>query len=95
MTPVATLTNATATGDVVTGPGCPIRIVNGLPEACLGDLVTGPTVTGAISISTAVTRVVGCRPVANLTAMVSGVNPITGIPMVSALAVCPNVTRIV
>lgn len=95
MTPIATLVNTTATGDVVTGPGAPTNIVNGLPCACLGDLVTGPVVTGAISVSTAVTHIIKGRPAANLTAVVSGVNPITGIPMVSALAACPSVNRIV
>ena len=38
-TPTATLVNATATGDVVTGPGMPTNLVNGLPVACMGDLV--------------------------------------------------------
>lgn len=95
MTPSATLANLTATGDAVTGPGAPTNLVNGLPCACLGDLVAGPVVTGAISISTAVTFLVKGRPAANLTSVVTGVNPITGIPMTSALAVCPNVNRIV
>lgn len=95
MTPIATLVNATATGDVVTGPGSPTNIVNGLPCACIGDVVTGPVVTGAISVTTAVTRIVKGRPVANLTAVVSGVNPITGVPMASALAVCPSINRVV
>lgn len=95
MTPIATLVNTTATGDVVTGPGAPTNIVNGLPCACIGDAVAGPAVTGAITVSTAVTYIVKGRPVANLTSVVSGVNPITGIPMASALAVCPSVNRVV
>lgn len=95
MTPIATLANATATGDVVTGPGCPVNIVNGLPCACIGDLVAGPVVTGAITITTAVTYIIKGRPVANLTAVVTGANPITGIPMTSALTLCPSVNRIV
>lgn len=95
MTPIATLVNATATGDVITGPGTPTNIVNGLPSACLGDLVTGPVVVGAVTVSTAVTRIIKGRPAANLTAVVSGANPITGVPMVSALALCPNVNKLV
>ncbi|MBO8416285.1 MAG: PAAR domain-containing protein [Proteobacteria bacterium] len=95
MTPAATLANLTATGDVVTGPGSPVNLVNGLPCACVGDLVSGPVVTGAITMTTAVNFLIKGRPAANLTAVVTGVNPMTGIPMTSALAVCPNVNRMV
>lgn len=95
MTPIATLVNTTATGDIVTGPGAPTNIINGLPCACLGDAVVGPVVTGAITVTTAVTYIVKGRPVANLTSVVSGVNPITGVPMASALAICPSVNRVV
>ncbi len=95
MTPSATLINMTATGDVVTGPGMPTNLVNGLPAACMGDLVAGPVCVGAISMTTAVNLLTKGRPTANLTSMVTGVNPITGIPVASALAVCPNVNRIV
>ena len=35
------------------------------------------------------------RPTANLYAVVSGVNTITGIPLASTLVVCPNIERIV
>ena len=35
-TPAATILNTTATGDAVTGPGCPLNLVNGLPVACMG-----------------------------------------------------------
>ena len=57
-TPAATILNTTATGDAVTGPGCPLNLVNGLPVACMGDTVAGPVCTGAITVSTAVTRLV-------------------------------------
>lgn len=53
-TPAATILNTTATGDAVTGPGCPLNLVNGLPVACMGDTVAGPVCTGAITVSTAV-----------------------------------------
>ena len=36
MTPAATLTNLTATGDVITAVGSPVNLVNGIPQACLG-----------------------------------------------------------
>lgn len=94
-TPAATLLNLTATGDVITGPGMPTNLVNGLPVACMGDLVAGPVCVGAISMSTAVTHIVKGRPIANITAMVTGVNPITGIPVASTVAVSPNINRIV
>lgn len=94
-TPAATLLNASATGDVVTGPGSPLNLVNGIPMACLGDLVAGPVCVGAISVTTAVTHLVKGRPAACLTSMVAGVNPVTGIPVATALAVCPNINRIV
>lgn len=95
MTPAATLANVTATGDTVTGPGAPTNLVNGLPAACVGDLVAGAAVTGSITASTAATFLIKGRPAANLSAVVTGVNPVTGIPMTTALAVCPNVNRMV
>jgi uncharacterized Zn-binding protein involved in type VI secretion len=42
MTPIATIVNATATGDMIIGPGCPTKIFMGLPAACMGDAVAGP-----------------------------------------------------
>ena len=71
------------------------RICGGLPIACVGDMVTGPVCTGSMAVSTAVTRLMGGRPVANVTTQVVGVNPITGIPVTTAIAVSPNVTRLV
>ena len=40
-TPVATIANMTATGDVITGPGALTTMVKGLPVACIGDAVAG------------------------------------------------------
>ncbi|MGN1280596.1 MAG: hypothetical protein ACI4UM_01645 [Succinivibrio sp.] len=94
-TPSATLVNLTATGDVVTGPGMPTNLVNGLPQACMGDLVAGPVCVGAITATTAINYLTKGRPAANLSSVVTGVNPITGIPVATALAVCPNVNKIV
>ena len=95
MMPTATLTNTSATGDIITAVGMPNRLCGGLPIACVGDLVTGPVCTGSMSISTAVTRLMGGRPIANVTTQVVGVNPITGIPVTTAIAVSPNVTRLI
>ncbi len=95
MTPVATLTNLTATGDVITAVGSPTRLCKGIPQACVGDMVTGPMCTGTLSVSTATTRIMMGRPEANISTMVTGVNPITGIPMTTTIAVSPNVDRLV
>ena len=95
MMPTATLTNASATGDIITAVGMPNRLCGGLPVACVGDMVTGPVCTGSMAISTAVTRLMGGRPIANVTTQVVGVNPITGIPVTTAIAVSPNVTRLI
>ena len=95
MMPTATLTNASATGDVITAVGMLNRLCGGLPVSCVGDMVTGPVCTGSMAISTAVTRLMGGRPIANVTTQVVGVNPITGIPVTTAIAVSPNVTRLI
>lgn len=94
-TPAATIANLTAMGDVVIGPGDPTNLVNGLPAACIGDAVSGPVISGVVTASTALNILMKGRPAANLTAVVSGVNTITGIPLVSSLVVCPNIDRIV
>ncbi len=95
MMPTATLTNATATADVVVAVGMPNRLCNGIPIACIGDMVTGAVVTGTLAVSTAVTRVMAGRPIGNITSQVVGVNPITGIPVTTAIALSPNVTRLI
>lgn len=89
-TPSATLVNLTATGDVVTGPGTPTNLVNDLPQACMGDLVTG-----AVTVTTAVNMLTKGRPCTNLGSVVTGVNPLTRIPVATALAVCPNINKLV
>ena len=94
-TPAATIVNVTATGDVVVGPGVPTNLVNGLPEACMGDAVAGAACVGVISATTAVTHLVKGRPAACLTSMVTGVNPVTGVPMATSVVVVPNINRIV
>ncbi len=95
MTPAATLANLTATGDVITAVGSPVNLVNGIPQACLGDMVTGAVCVGAISVTTAVNYIVTGRPAADLSSVVTGVNPVTGVPVATAVAVVPNVNRLV
>jgi uncharacterized Zn-binding protein involved in type VI secretion len=94
-TPIATIANLTATGDVIIGPGALTTIVKGLPVACMGDAVAGPLcVSGVITMTTAITRLSKGRPTANMGSLVMGITPI-GIPISTAVMICPNVTRIV
>jgi uncharacterized Zn-binding protein involved in type VI secretion len=94
-TPVATIANLTATGDVIIGPGGITTMVKGLPVACMGDAVAGPMcVTGVITMTTAITKLAKGRPTANLGSMVMGVSML-GIPINTAVLVCPNVNVIV
>jgi uncharacterized Zn-binding protein involved in type VI secretion len=94
-TPVATIANLTATGDVIIGPGALTTMVKGLPVACLGDAVAGPLcVAGVITMTTAINKLAKGRPSANIGSLVTGVTPI-GIPISTAVLVCPNVNEIV
>jgi uncharacterized Zn-binding protein involved in type VI secretion len=94
-TPVATIANLTATGDVIIGPGALTTMVKGLPVACMGDAVAGPLcVAGVITMTTAINKLAKGRPTANIGSLVTGVSPI-GIPISTAVLVCPNVNEIV
>jgi hypothetical protein len=94
-TPIATIANLTATGDVVIGPGALINIVKGLPVACMGDAVVGPMcISGVITMTTAMNKLAMGRPMANLGSLVMGVSML-GFPISTAVMVCPNVNNIV
>jgi uncharacterized Zn-binding protein involved in type VI secretion len=94
-TPVATIANLTATGDVVIGPGALITVVKGLPVACMGDAIAGPMcISGVITMTTAMNKLALGRPMANLGSLCMGVSML-GIPVSTAVMVCPNVTNIV
>jgi uncharacterized Zn-binding protein involved in type VI secretion len=94
-TPVATIANLTATGDVIIGPGGITTMVKGLPVACMGDAVAGPLcVSGVITMTTAINKLAKGRPMANLGSLVVGVSPL-GVPISTAVLVCPNVNEIV
>jgi hypothetical protein len=94
-TPIATIANLTATGDVIIGPGGITTMCKGLPVACMGDAVAGPLcVAGVITMTTAINKLAKGRPTANIGSMVVGVSPI-GIPVSTAVLVCPNVNVIV
>ena len=94
-TPVATIANLTATGDVIIGPGAVTTMVKGLPCACLGDPVAGAAcVAGVITMTTALTTMAKGRPQANIGSLVTGVTAV-GVPIATAVMVCPNVNVIV
>jgi uncharacterized Zn-binding protein involved in type VI secretion len=95
MTPLATIANLTATGDVIIGPGSPTHLALGLPVACLGDTVAGALcVSGVITMTTAINKLIMGRPIANLGSLVTGVSPL-GIPISTAVMVCHNLNKIV
>jgi hypothetical protein len=94
-TPVATIVNLTATGDVIIGPGALTTMVKGLPCACLGDIVVGPLcVTGVVTMTTALNKLAKGRPQACIGSLVTGVSAI-GVPVATAVLVCPNINVIV
>jgi uncharacterized Zn-binding protein involved in type VI secretion len=94
-TPIATIANLTATGDVIIGPGALTTMAKGLPVACMGDAVAGPMcITGAITMTTAINKLSKGRPTANIGSLVMGVSML-GFPISTAVLVCPNVTTIV
>jgi len=85
MFPAARLTDITITGDPITAIGVPNVLIGGLPAACVGDLVVGPVITGSITMGST-TVLIGGRPAARMTSMVSGANTITGIPLTTTVA---------
>jgi uncharacterized Zn-binding protein involved in type VI secretion len=90
MTPIATIANLTATGDVIIGPGAITKLYKGLPAACMGDAVVGPMcIAGAITMTTALNKIFMGRPVANMGSLVMGASPI-GFPVSTAVALCIN-----
>lgn len=89
--PVMTIANATATGDVIVGPGAITSMVKGLPVACLGDAVAGAVCVSGVIVGTMSPNVLAKgRPVATMTSPVTGVSPI-GVPVATVCAVTPNV----
>jgi uncharacterized Zn-binding protein involved in type VI secretion len=82
--PAARLTDTTATGDVITGPGMPTVLIGGLPASCMGDLVSGAACVGSIVMGSP-TVLIGGRPASRVTSQVAGANPITGVPVTTAV----------
>ncbi len=93
MFPAARLTDMTATGDLVTGPGMPTVLIGSMPAAVMGDMVSGPGCVGSLATGCSVTVLIGNRPAARVTAMAMGANPVTGVPVTTAIIppACPTV----
>jgi uncharacterized Zn-binding protein involved in type VI secretion len=83
--PAARLGDITATGDAITGPGVPNVMIANMPAAVVGDLVSGAACTGAITMGSMTVMIAG-RPAARVTSMVTGVNPATGVPVSTTVA---------
>lgn len=83
--PAARLGDMTATGDAITGPGVPNVLIEGVPAAVVGDLVSGAACVGAITQGSPTVLISG-RPAARVTSMVSGANPATGVPVSTTVA---------
>ena len=84
MFPAARVGDTTASGDVITGPGVMNVLIGGLPASVLGDLVSGAACVGAITMGS-MTVLIGGRPAARVTSQVTGANPITGVPVTTAV----------
>jgi uncharacterized Zn-binding protein involved in type VI secretion len=83
--PASRLTDITATGDLIAGPGVPNVLIGGMPASVIGDAVAGPVCTGAV-IMGAVTVLIGGRPATRMTSNVVGANTMTGVPMTTVVA---------
>lgn len=88
--PAARLTDTTATGDIITGPGVPTVLIGGLPAATVSDATVGAACTGMITMGSS-TVVIGGRPAARISSQVNGVNTV-GAPTTTIVAKgAPNV----
>lgn len=84
--PCSRLADQTATGDTITGPGSPTVLVGGKPVSNMGDAIAGPACTGAITMGSP-TVLATSRPVSRVTSTVTGVNPASGVPVATTVAV--------
>ena len=92
MFPGARVGDMTLTGDPITGPGVPTVMIGGMPASVVGDLVSGAACVGAISMGST-TVLIGGRPAARVTSQVTGANPVSGVPVTTAVGppCCPTV----
>lgn len=83
--PAARVSDMTASGDAITGPGVPTVLIENLPAAVVGDLVSGAACQGAITQGSP-TVLIGGRPAARVTSVVAGANPASGVPVSTTIA---------
>lgn len=83
--PASRLTDTTATGDAIVGPGAPTVLISGMPASCMGDAVAGAACTGSVMVGSPTVLWMG-RPGTRVTSNVVGVNPVTGVPVTTAVA---------
>ena len=82
--PAARLTDLTATGDVIVGPGVPNVLIEGLPASVAGDMVSGAACIGSITMGSPTVLISG-RPAARVTSTVLGTNPASGVPVTTTI----------
>lgn len=82
--PAARLTDTTATGDIITGPGVPTVIIGGLPAATVSDATTGAFCTGMVTMGSG-TVLIGGKPAARVGSQCNGVNTV-GTPTTTVVA---------
>ena len=82
--PAARLGDMTATGDAITGPGAATVLIENVPAACMGDMVSDAACTGTITVGRQAGTIMG-RTAARVTSTVVGVNPATGVPVTTAI----------
>jgi len=83
--PAACVGDITVTGDPILPPGVPTVLIASRPAAVVGDIVSGAACSGAIAMGS-ITVLIGGRPAARVTSQVTGVNPVTGVPVTTAIA---------
>ena len=69
-------------------------LLGGLSNKDVCREVVGAVCTGTISVSSSPNKIMLGRPVAVMTSVVTGVNPVTGIPVTTVCAVTPNINDI-
>ncbi|MBX3323093.1 MAG: PAAR domain-containing protein [Phycisphaeraceae bacterium] len=91
-TPAARVTDMTATGDPITGPGVATVMIGKMPASVMGDVVSGGVCVGAVVMGSA-TVLIGGRPATKLGSSVAGANPTSGVPVSTSVLTpcCPTV----
>lgn len=75
--PAARVGDLTATGDAITGPGAPTVLIGDRPAARAGDLVSGASCVGSITVGSRTVLLQG-QPAARIGDTVLGNTPTSG-----------------